>query len=81
MILRLIWSYGWLSPRVDARLAAVLAKLDDSSWPTRRAALVALGELPPVAVKPHVAAIRVKLDDTDSDVRNAAQATLEKLGE
>ena len=57
----------------------VLAKLEDSEWRVRQAAVQTLGKLAADALAPHAAAVVAKLEDTNENVRQAAVQTLGKL--
>ena len=59
--------------------AAVVAKLDDSDWGVREAAVETLGKLSAEALASHAAAVVAKLEDSDRYVRRAAVQTLGKL--
>ena len=52
----------WESP------AAIVAKLEDSTWFLRKAAVEALGKLPAEALQAHAAALVAKLEDSDGVV-------------
>ena len=59
---------------------AVVAKLEDSKWYMRQAAVQALGQLPPQELTKHKAALQqVAKEDKDGDVRKAAAEALLKL--
>ena len=58
---------------------AIVAKLEDSAWLVRRAAVRTLGELQPPALAQHGAALVARLKDLDEGVRYWAVKTLGKL--
>ena len=72
---------GKLPPEVlAAHAAAVLAKLEDSVYKVREAAVQTLGQLPPAELTKHKAAIqKVEKEDEDEVVRRAAAEALSKL--
>ena len=63
----------WESP------AAIVAKLEDSTWFLRKAAVEALGKLPAEALQAHADALVAKLEDSIAYVRQAAVEVLGKL--
>ena len=62
-----------------ASVGAVVARLDDSDWRVRSAALQALGMLEATALAQHAEAVVARLEDSVEHVREAAVETLGKL--
>ena len=59
---------------------AVVAKLEDSDWHVRQAAVQTLGELDLASLAQHEQAIaKAAMEDEDKDVRDAADEVLAKL--
>ena len=56
-----------------------LARLEDSDWSVRCAAVLTLGQLDAVTLAQHAPAILARLEDSETDVREAAVSTLGKL--
>ena len=58
----------------------MLAKLEDSEWRVRKAAVQTLGQLPPAELTKHKAALqKVEMEDKETVVRRAAAEALSKL--
>ena len=65
--------------RAHEHARAVVAKLEDSDWDVRLAAVETLGQLEAAVLAEHAPAVVAMLEDSDWDIRLAAVETLGKL--